>query len=163
MQFRKEQQRPETRLSAAKKGRDLRVLAIRAQSVSGSLRARSPVRFDRLRGTELSGGAGDTVASQSLRISDYGTRLRFLGEKKLNCPFCSQRAAEVVLVSELCYVRWDMYPVTEGHLLIVPKRHIADYFSTTAEERHSFGRWLIREKLYWINVSNQTAITWAST
>jgi diadenosine tetraphosphate (Ap4A) HIT family hydrolase len=41
----------------------------------------------------------------------------------------------MVLASKLCFARWDKYPVTEGHLLIILNRHVADYFSVTAEER----------------------------
>jgi diadenosine tetraphosphate (Ap4A) HIT family hydrolase len=57
-----------------------------------------------------------------------------VGEEELNCAFCSQ-TGEVVLMSDLCFARWDKYPVTEGHLLIIPKRHVPDYFSATAEEK----------------------------
>jgi len=55
--------------------------------------------------------------------------------KEVNCPFCSSTDGEKVLVSDLCFVRWDKYPVTEGHLLIIPNRHVPDYFSLTAEEK----------------------------
>jgi diadenosine tetraphosphate (Ap4A) HIT family hydrolase len=54
---------------------------------------------------------------------------------ELNCPFCSLPDGEKVLTSELCFAWWDKYPVTEGHLLIISNRHIADYFSVTAEEK----------------------------
>ena len=57
-----------------------------------------------------------------------------MGEEELNCAFCSQ-TGEVVLMSDLCFAQWDKYPVTEGHLLIIPKRHVPDYFSATAEEK----------------------------
>jgi prepilin-type processing-associated H-X9-DG protein len=30
---------------------------------------------------------------------------------------------------------WDAYPVSPGHALIVPKRHIASWFEATADER----------------------------
>ena len=53
----------------------------------------------------------------------------------MNCPFCSPVDGEKVLASELCFARWDKYPVTEGHLLIIPNRHLADYFLATEEER----------------------------
>ena len=43
--------------------------------------------------------------------------------------------SEKVLRSELCYARWDKYPVTEGHLLIIPNRHFSDFFAATPEER----------------------------
>ena len=57
-----------------------------------------------------------------------------MGEE-LNCPFCSLPGGEKVLASELCFARWDKYPVTEGHLLIIPNRHVADYFSVAPEEK----------------------------
>ena len=66
-----------------------------------------------------------------------------MGEEELNCPFCSQ-TGEVVLVSGLCFARWDKYPVTEGHLLIIPKRHISDYFSATAKEKAAL--WALVDK-----------------
>jgi diadenosine tetraphosphate (Ap4A) HIT family hydrolase len=57
-----------------------------------------------------------------------------LGDE-VNCPFCSLPDGEKFLASELCFARWDKYPVTEGHLLIIPNRHVADYFAITAEEK----------------------------
>jgi len=30
---------------------------------------------------------------------------------------------------------WDGFPVSPGHALIVPKRHVADWFGATPEER----------------------------
>jgi diadenosine tetraphosphate (Ap4A) HIT family hydrolase len=57
-----------------------------------------------------------------------------LGEV-VNCPFCSLVDGEKALASELCFARWDKYPVTEGHLLVIPNRHVPDYFSLTAEEK----------------------------
>ena len=55
-------------------------------------------------------------------------------EQEINCPFCSADEGEKVLCSALCYARWDKYPVTEGHLLIIPNRHFSDYFSATLDE-----------------------------
>lgn len=57
-----------------------------------------------------------------------------MGEE-LNCPFCSPTDSEKVLASELCFARWDKFPVTQGHLLIIPNHHAADYFSVSAEEK----------------------------
>ena len=53
----------------------------------------------------------------------------------MNCPFCSPVDGEKVLTSALCFARWDKYPVTEGHLLIISNRHVPDYFSLTVEEK----------------------------
>ncbi len=50
-----------------------------------------------------------------------------------DCPFCG--AEGVVLGNELAYARYDRYPVTPGHLLIIPRRHVADFFDVTDAER----------------------------
>ena len=49
------------------------------------------------------------------------------------CPFCLP--AEVLLENELAYVIRDKIPASPGHLLILPRRHVADWFETTTQER----------------------------
>jgi len=56
----------------------------------------------------------------------------------INCPFCSIPAEEVVLSNEYCIAKWDRYPVGEGHLLIIPKRHVSNYFDATQSEVAAF-------------------------
>jgi diadenosine tetraphosphate (Ap4A) HIT family hydrolase len=55
--------------------------------------------------------------------------------EELNCPFCPPAEGEEILRSAFCYAKWDKYPVTEGHLLIIPNRHFSDYFMATPDER----------------------------
>ena len=43
-----------------------------------------------------------------------------------NCIFCNQE--ELILENELAWARYDKYPVSPGHLLIITKRHVADFF-----------------------------------
>jgi diadenosine tetraphosphate (Ap4A) HIT family hydrolase len=50
-----------------------------------------------------------------------------------DCPFCAR--AESVLQNNLAYARYDKYPVTQGHLLLIPFRHMASFFEATQEER----------------------------
>lgn len=52
-----------------------------------------------------------------------------------DCPFCTDAGA--ILANELAYVRPDKYPASPGHLLIIPRRHVADFFDTTTEERQA--------------------------
>jgi len=52
-----------------------------------------------------------------------------------DCHFCNPTDETAVLRNELCYARWDSYPVNEGHMLIVPWRHVADYFEVSEQER----------------------------
>lgn len=47
------------------------------------------------------------------------------------CPFYS--ADGIILRNDMAYV--DKNPVTAGHCLIMPFRHVADFFATTDEER----------------------------
>lgn len=49
------------------------------------------------------------------------------------CPFCDSEVA--ILKNELAYARYDIYPVNEGHILVVPLRHVSSFFDLTSEER----------------------------
>ncbi len=49
------------------------------------------------------------------------------------CIFCNQE--ELILENELAWARYDKYPVSPGHILIITKRHVADFFDTTIKER----------------------------
>jgi diadenosine tetraphosphate (Ap4A) HIT family hydrolase len=47
-----------------------------------------------------------------------------------DCPFCYDNIKDRVVAEQNSAVAIaDSYPVTDGHLLIVPKRHMVDYFS----------------------------------
>ena len=50
-----------------------------------------------------------------------------------DCPFC--RDPEFIIENELAFASWDSYPVNPGHCLITPRRHVAEYFQATAEEK----------------------------
>ena len=50
-----------------------------------------------------------------------------------SCPFCHPDS--VLLENDLIYVIRDSNPVNPGHLLIIPKRHVADFFLTTEAEK----------------------------
>jgi putative restriction endonuclease len=52
------------------------------------------------------------------------------------CPFCYDNIKDRVVAERNSVVAiQDNYPVSAGHLLIVPKRHIADYFSMNDTEK----------------------------
>ena len=58
-------------------------------------------------------------------------------EPPMTCPFCNPVADEIVAKNDLCYARRDRYPVSRGHLLVIPFRHIPDFFSMTDEEKQA--------------------------
>ena len=50
------------------------------------------------------------------------------------CLFCDVKKTGIVYENELVYASYDSYPVSEHHCLIIPKRHIKDYFELTNDE-----------------------------
>ena len=53
------------------------------------------------------------------------------------CPFCNLPAARILGGDELALIASDGYPVSPGHTLVIPRRHIGSFFETTAAERAS--------------------------
>lgn len=51
------------------------------------------------------------------------------------CLFCDPEHA--VLSNELVFARYDDFPVSEGHMLLIPRRHVANYFEMTPEEKEA--------------------------
>ena len=52
-------------------------------------------------------------------------------------PFANPAPEDQVLRNDLCYARWDKYPVSTGHLLIIPFREFESYFEATEEEKRA--------------------------
>lgn len=51
------------------------------------------------------------------------------------CPFCNlTKKVELICETATCVAFYDGYPVSPGHALIVPKRHVASYFDLTPHE-----------------------------
>jgi ATP adenylyltransferase len=61
----------------------------------------------------------------------------------MDCPFCSKEIdAKIVQDYGSVFAVEDNYPVTKGHLLIIPRRHTPDYFSMTPQEMDDAGHLL---------------------
>lgn len=74
--------------------------------------------------------------NDSCEIYEY---LHFTQNKKheeSDCIFCYPNSeTELIAESATAYAILDKYPVSNGHTLIIPKRHCADYFSLTFREQ----------------------------
>jgi len=54
----------------------------------------------------------------------------------VECPFCLRiRSGELLVDGDMAVALVDAYPVSPGHVLIVPRRHEPDFFRLTDEER----------------------------
>jgi superfamily II DNA or RNA helicase/diadenosine tetraphosphate (Ap4A) HIT family hydrolase/HKD family nuclease len=51
------------------------------------------------------------------------------------CPFCAPAAELVFLDGPVVYGLWDRFPVSPGHALLIPRRHVATWFDATDAER----------------------------
>jgi len=58
-----------------------------------------------------------------------------LPETEPDCPFCNPPEPEIMARNDLAYARMDRFPVSRGHMLVIPFRHYQSFFESTAEER----------------------------
>lgn len=52
----------------------------------------------------------------------------------MTCLFCEISSERVIASNSLAYAIRDNFPVTPLHTLIIPRRHVLDYFSINKEE-----------------------------
>jgi superfamily II DNA or RNA helicase/diadenosine tetraphosphate (Ap4A) HIT family hydrolase len=52
-----------------------------------------------------------------------------------SCPFCGPPIDNIFYTAERVLGLWDAFPVSPGHALLIPRRHVAGWFDATAEER----------------------------
>ena len=50
------------------------------------------------------------------------------------CLFCDSKKSGIAHENDLAYASYDSYPVSDHHCLIIPKRHVKDYFDMTNDE-----------------------------
>ena len=50
------------------------------------------------------------------------------------CLFCNIKESGLADENILAYASYDTYPVSDLHCLIIPKRHVKNYFDLTEEE-----------------------------
>lgn len=57
-----------------------------------------------------------------------------------NCPFCSPDTHRIFYRDALVIGLWDRFPVTPGHALLIPIRHISTWFDASSEEQAALVR-----------------------
>ena len=62
------------------------------------------------------------------------------------CPFCHLPNDRILFENNLAIAFRDGFPVTEGHLLVIPKRHIESWFELKSDERGSYHELILNGK-----------------
>jgi len=78
-------------------------------------------------------------------------------KREKGCVFCELSKNRVIEENELAIAFEDNYPVTSGHTLVIPKRHIDEYFGLYQPERNAIQKLLesSRERI----LSNDKSVT----
>ena len=50
------------------------------------------------------------------------------------CIFCKIEKEKIIAENDQCFAIFDGFPVSAGHVLIIPRRHVANYFELSSEE-----------------------------
>ena len=78
------------------------------------------------------------ICNSSYELYQYNHFNKLPRKEGERCPFCRlSRRVEVICETATCVAFYDGYPVSPGHALIIPKRHVASYFDLTNHEREA--------------------------
>jgi diadenosine tetraphosphate (Ap4A) HIT family hydrolase len=55
----------------------------------------------------------------------------------MTCPFCTLADSRIVASNDFALVIRDGFPISPGHTLIIPRRHIGSFFELEESERAS--------------------------
>lgn len=83
---------------------------------------------------------------------DFRDLKKVYGHREEGCLFCGLQADDkgrIVAENTLAYAIRDGFPVTDGHTLVIPRRHVDDYFGLTQAEINAVSQLLtgLRETL----------------
>jgi diadenosine tetraphosphate (Ap4A) HIT family hydrolase/5-methylcytosine-specific restriction endonuclease McrA len=89
------------------------------------------------------------AAKRNTDDTDFRLFKSLYEERQVSCLFCDVQTNDrkrIVADNELAYAIRDGFPVTEGHTLFIPKRHVADYFGLVQAEVHAINGLMAEQK-----------------
>ena len=74
--------------------------------------------------------------NENCEVYEYKHFNQITRKINIECPFCNPNTdRELLLESATAYAMFDKFPVSKGHILIIPKRHCSDYFQLSFKEQ----------------------------
>ena len=84
-------------------------------------------------------------SNENCEIYEYRHFNQIKRKQNSDCPFCNPDSErELLLETATAYAILDKFPVSEGHTLIIPKKHESDYFKLSFKEQSAC--WFILNK-----------------
>lgn len=78
--------------------------------------------------------------------TDFRDVLASYEARETDCVFCQLEQDRIIAENELCVAIHDGFPVTPLHTLIIPKRHVADYFDLYQPELNAIQSLLLQQR-----------------
>lgn len=78
--------------------------------------------------------------------TDFRGILDSYSDRDADCIFCTDYSGRIIAENELCFAIRDGFPVTDLHTLIIPKRHVPDYFDLYQPELNAIHDLLAQQK-----------------
>ena len=81
--------------------------------------------------------------------TDFRDYKKLYNHRVHDCLFCqiqTDSKVRIIAENELAYAMIDGFEVTKGHTLIIPKRHVRDYFSLTQSEINAVNQLILSQK-----------------
>jgi diadenosine tetraphosphate (Ap4A) HIT family hydrolase len=86
------------------------------------------------------------LRTEHCEIYEYRPYNRMPHPDAATCPFCAPEAErELITESATTFAIFDKYPVSPGHALIIPKKHIANYFDLSTHVKTAC--WLMADRV----------------
>ena len=71
------------------------------------------------------------------------------------CLFCNKKKQNIIYSTKFVYVVRDSYPVTKYHSLIIPHRHISDFFDLNRDELKDLSETLKKERQFLLSLDKK--------
>jgi diadenosine tetraphosphate (Ap4A) HIT family hydrolase len=70
-----------------------------------------------------------------MKIGNFTTLMDLEMGQNIDCIFCTIDKSRVITENDNCIAFYDKFPVSKGHILVIHKKHEADYFNLNAQEQ----------------------------